>query len=64
MRAFSEAIEQALNESFKVSNSLIAYEALLRMLFSTSPATGLCLYDRRRMPLQVVNGALLTAPDR
>jgi MEDS: MEthanogen/methylotroph, DcmR Sensory domain len=40
----------------------ITYEALLRTLFSTSPATGLCLYDRRRMPLQVVNGALLTHP--
>ena len=78
MRLFSEAIEQALNDGFNgfraaadmswaltIGNgteSLIAYEALLRMLFSTSPATGLCLYDRRRMPLQVVNGALLTHP--
>ena len=32
------------------------------MLFSTSPATGLCLYNRRRMPLHIVNGALLTHP--
>lgn len=78
MRAFSEAIEQALNEGFNGfraaadmswalaigdgTESLIAYEALLRMLFSTSRATGLCLYDRRRMPLPVVNGALLTHP--
>jgi hypothetical protein len=78
MRVFSEAIEQALNDGFNGfraaadmswaltigngTDSLIAYEALLRMLFSASPATGLCLYDRRRMPLQVVNGALLTHP--
>lgn len=78
MRVFSEAIEQALNEGFTGfraaadmswaltigdgTEALIAYEALLRMLFSTSRATGLCLYDRRRMPLAVVNGALLTHP--
>jgi chemotaxis family two-component system sensor kinase Cph1 len=78
MRLFSDAIEEALNDGFNgfraaadmswaltVANgteSLIAYEALLRMLFATSPATGLCLYDRRRMPLQVVHGALLTHP--
>ena len=78
MRVFSDAIEQALTDGFsgfraaadmswalrvgQGSELLIAYEALLRMLFSTSPATGLCLYDRRTMPLQVVNGALLTHP--
>ena len=78
MRVFSEAIEQALNDGFNGfraaadmswalrigdgTESLIAYEALLRTLFSTSRATGLCLYDRRRMPLSVVNGALLTHP--
>ena len=78
MRVFSEAIEDALTDGFNgfraaadmswaltVDNgteSLIVYEALLRSLFSTSPATGLCLYDRRRMPLRVVNGALLTHP--
>ena len=78
MRVFSDAIERALSDGFNgfraaaemswaltVDNGtelLIAYEALLKMLFSTTPATGLCLYDRRRMPLQVVNGALLTHP--
>ena len=78
MRVFSEAIEQALSDGFNgfraaadmswalaMDNGtelLIAYEALLRTLFSTSPATGLCLYHRRRMPLQVVKGALLTHP--
>ena len=78
MRVFSEAIEQALIDGFNgfraaaemswaldVANgaeTVITYEALLRMLFSNSPATGLCLYDKRRMPLQVLNGALLTHP--
>ena len=78
MRVFSEAIERALSDGFTgfraaadmswaltIDNGpelLIAYEALLRMLFSTSRATGLCLYHRGRMPLQVVNGALLTHP--
>ena len=78
MRVFSEAIEQALSDGFNgfraaaemswaitIENgaeSLITYEALLSRLFSTSPATGLCLYDKRRMPLRVVNGALLTHP--
>jgi hypothetical protein len=78
MRVFSAAIEQALSDGFhgfraaadmswaltidNGAESLIAYEAFLRILFTTSPAIGLCLYDRRRMPLQVVNGALLTHP--
>ena len=78
MRVFSEAIEQALTDGFNgfraaadmswaldVANgaeAVITYEALLRMLFANSPATGLCLYDKRRMPLQVINGALLTHP--
>jgi hypothetical protein len=78
MRVFSEAIEQALSDGFNgfraaaemswaldVANgaeAVITYEALLRMLFSNSPAMGLCLYDKRRMPLQVLNGALLTHP--
>jgi len=78
MRVFSDAIEQALTDGFtgfraaaemswalRIHNgaeSLIAYETMLRVLFSTARATGLCLYDRRRMPVRVVNGALLTHP--
>ena len=78
MQLFNEAIEQALSDGFNGfraaadmswalaigdgTESLIAYEALLKMLFASAPATGLCLYDRRRMPLQVVNGVLLTHP--
>jgi len=41
---------------------LIVYEALLRSLFASCRATGLCLYDRERMPLGVLNGALETHP--
>jgi hypothetical protein len=78
MRVFNEAIEQALTDGFNgfraaaemswaldVDNgpeTVITYESLLRMLFSTSPATGLCLYDSRRMPTPLVHGALLTHP--
>jgi len=78
MNVFSDAIENALRDGFTGFRAaaemswaldlnggaelLIAYEALLRSLFSTSRATGLCLYDRRRMPLDIVNGALATHP--
>jgi hypothetical protein len=41
---------------------LIVYEALLRSLFSSAPATGLCLYHRTRMPIEVLDGALNTHP--
>jgi len=41
---------------------VIAYEALLKSLFRSARATGLCLYPRRRMPLRVLNGALITHP--
>jgi two-component system, chemotaxis family, sensor kinase Cph1 len=75
---FSDAIEAALKDGFNgfravaemswalaVKNGaqrVIAYEALLRSLFATSRAAGLCLYDRTRMPLNVLNGALVTHP--
>jgi hypothetical protein len=75
---FSNAIEQALTDGFNGFRAaanmswaldleegperLITYEALLRSLFSSAPATGLCLYDRTRMPLAVIDGALCTHP--
>lgn len=78
MVVFSNAIEEALSDGFNgfraAANmswaldleggpeSLITYEALLRSLFASARATGLCLYDRRRMPLEVVDGALSTHP--
>jgi hypothetical protein len=78
MAVFSCAIEQALADGFNgfraaanmswaldLDNGverLITYEALLRSLFSSARATGLCLYDRRRMPLAVLDGALATHP--
>jgi two-component system, chemotaxis family, sensor kinase Cph1 len=78
MAVFSGAIEEALSDGFNGfraaanmswaldfedgSERLITYEALLRSLFSSARATGLCLYDRSRMPLGVIDGALSTHP--
>ncbi len=41
---------------------VIAYEAALKRLFATSRATGLCLYNRKRMPLAVLDAVLGTHP--
>ena len=78
MVVFSDAIEQASLDGFNgfraaanmswaldLANGperLITYEALLRSLFASARATGLCLYDRWRMPLAVIDGALSTHP--
>lgn len=78
MVVFSNAIEEALADGFNGfraaanmswalgleggAERLITYEALLRSLFSSARATGLCLYDRNRMPLAVIDGALCTHP--
>ena len=44
------------------AEQLIAYEAHAQQGFAAAPVTGLCLYHRRRLPLHVLNGALLTHP--
>lgn len=78
MRVFNDAIEEALVDGFNGfraaaemswaldpragTDRLISYEALLRSLFRSSPATGLCLYHRDSMPLQVLGAALATHP--
>jgi two-component system, chemotaxis family, sensor kinase Cph1 len=78
MATFSGAIEQAFSDGFNgfraaanmswaldLENGLerlITYEALLRSLFASARATGLCLYERSRMPLAVIDGALSTHP--
>ena len=78
LTVFSNAIEQALTDGFSGFRAaanmswaldledgperLITYEALLRSLFASARATGLCLYDRHRMPLDVIDGALSTHP--
>lgn len=78
MVVFSNAIEQALTDGFNGFRAaanmswaldlkdgperLITYEALLRSLFASARATGLCLYDRHCMPLAVIDGALSTHP--
>ena len=78
IQTFSDAIDQTYRDWFTGFRAaaemswalghvdrmeqLIVYEALLKALFSTSRATGLCLYDRTQTPLNVINGALCTHP--
>jgi hypothetical protein len=78
IQIFNDAIEQAYTDGFtgfraaaEMSwaldctdgpHQVIAYEALLKSLFANCRAIGFCLYDRKRMPLDVINGALLTHP--
>jgi hypothetical protein len=78
LSVFSGAIEEALSDGFNgfraaanmswalaLANGLetvVTYEALLRSLFMSARATGLCLYDRHRMPIAVIDGALATHP--
>ena len=75
---FNDAIEQAYTDGFTGfraaaemswalecddgAHQVIVYEALLKSLFASCRAIGLCLYDRNRMPLAVINGALATHP--
>src|SRR5262249_10114064 len=44
------------------AEQLIAYEASVRSLFVGDDLTAFCLYPRRRMPLDVLDGALITHP--
>jgi two-component system, chemotaxis family, sensor kinase Cph1 len=78
IQIFNDAIEQAYTDGFmgfraaaEMSwaldctdgpHQVIVYEALLKSLFSNCRAIGFCLYDRKRMPLEVINGALSTHP--
>jgi chemotaxis family two-component system sensor kinase Cph1 len=78
MRVFNDAIEQSLADGFTGFRAaaemswaldpnggldrLITYEALLRTLFANCRVVGLCLYNRRDMPLAVIDGALSTHP--
>ena len=78
IQVFNDAIEAAYTDGFtgfraaaEMSWALdcpdgayqvIVYEALLKSLFASCRAIGLCLYDLQRMPLEVINGALATHP--
>ena len=78
LRIFNDAIEQAYDDGFTGfraaaemswalecedgAHQVIVYEALLKSLFATCRAIGLCLYDRHRMPLPILDGALRTHP--
>jgi hypothetical protein len=78
VKTFSELVEAARQDGFtglrvaaEMSWALtvpdgvqrvITYEASLRPVFETVPATALCLYDRERMPIAALNGALASHP--
>ena len=78
VHVFDKAIDTAYNEGFTGFRAaaemswalsrpdyvyvLVEYEALLKPLFASCRAIGLCLYDATRMPLAVLNGALHTHP--
>ena len=44
------------------AHQVVVYEALLKSLFANCRAIGLCLYDRGRMPLAVINGPWRLTP--
>jgi len=78
VRVFDDAIQQSRAHGFRGfrvaadmswalaipdgAERLIAYEASAKALFATAPVTAFCLYHRRRMPLNVLNGAMVTHP--
>jgi len=78
IRIFDDAIKQSVAHGFRGfraaadmswalgipdgAERLVAYEASARELFATAPVTAFCLYHRRRMPLNVLNGAMVTHP--
>jgi hypothetical protein len=78
LQIFNDAIEQAHRDGFTGfraaadmswalecedgGHQVIVYEALLKSLFASCRATGLCLYDRTRLPLSLLDGALRTHP--
>ena len=78
LQIFNDAIEQAYTDGFTGfraaaemswalgcqdgAHQVILYEALLKSLFASCRAIGLCLYDRKRMPLGIINGARATHP--
>ena len=72
----NEAVEQALNDGFQglrgcgdmswlldepsASGQVAAYEALLNQFFQGVRAAGMCLYDRQRLPVEMINHAFAT----
>ena len=78
IKVFNDAIAQAASDGFTgfraaaemswalgrqdTVEQLIVYEALLKSLFASCRAIGLCMYDARRMPLDVIDGAIATHP--
>jgi hypothetical protein len=61
-RGLRVAVDVSRVVSMAGGEPLIAYEAHAQSGFAAAAVTGLCLYHRRKLPLRVVNGALLTHP--
>ena len=78
LRLLNEAVEAALNDGFKGLRTcgdmswllvecdgreqVTEYEALLNPFFKNVRGAGMCLYDRRRLPKHLIDGALATHP--
>ncbi|HEX6323445.1 MAG TPA: MEDS domain-containing protein [Vicinamibacterales bacterium] len=78
LRMLNEAVEAALDAGFtglrtcgdmswllrgaEGSSQALEYEALLNQFFPTVRATGMCQYDRSRLPPHIIEGALARHP--
>jgi hypothetical protein len=76
LNVLGEAVEAALNDGFQGlracgdmswlldhapgSDQVVAYEALLNQFFKGVRAGGMCLYDRQRLPVEMIDHAFAT----
>ena len=76
LAVLNEAVETALNDGFQGlracgdmswllddapgSDQVVAYEALLNQFFQGVRAAGMCLYDRQRLPVEMIDHAFAT----
>ena len=78
VQMLNEAVEKALDAGFiglraagdmtwildaaPGTDTAITYEALMNQFYPTARALGLCLYDRKRMAAETLDGAIRTHP--
>jgi hypothetical protein len=78
LQLLNEAVEAALNDGFTGLRTcgdmswllddapgtaqVVEYEALLNQFFHSVRAAGMCQYDRRRLPPELIDHALATHP--
>jgi len=76
LHVLNEAVESALNDGFhglracgdmswlledaSGSDQVVAYEALLNQFFQGVRGAGMCLYDRQRLPVEMIEHAFAT----